>query len=343
MRANGDDALAGLLRKAGVGGTPEMPLALAGGRNNRVYRLETTDGPVFLKQYHRGGDWDRLAAESRFLRFCEKRGVNRVPLLLAEDRENALALHSWIVGGRPDPETAGGAGMRGAADFLRDLAGASSGKDGNAPPARDACLCLEDFFRSPRERLRDLAVALERRTDEGPLPGRVVDAAACFLRKVLFPYWEEVRDVARARLGTADLSAPFPGRELIFSPSDFGFHNVLMNGDGEPVFTDFEYAGLDDPAKAIGDFLCQADYVPGPAALGELAGAVRRSAGEAAKLAERVATLLPLFHVKFCCIILNDFKTADAERRAFANLPAGVERVSAQLRKAERYFRERRP
>ena len=48
------------------------------------------------------------------------------------------------------------------------------------------------------------------------------------------------------------------------SPSDFGFHNVLLESNGRLRFIDFEYAGWDDPSKLICDFFCQ-PAVPAPA------------------------------------------------------------------------------
>ena len=45
--------------------------------------------------------------------------------------------------------------------------------------------------------------------------------------------------------------------ETIISPSDFGFHNMLIGK--KCSFLDFEYAGIDDAAKLICDFICQPD------------------------------------------------------------------------------------
>ncbi len=41
--------------------------------------------------------------------------------------------------------------------------------------------------------------------------------------------------------------------ELILSPSDFGAHNILKTTNGV-YFIDFEFSGIDDPAKLICDF-----------------------------------------------------------------------------------------
>ena len=51
--------------------------------------------------------------------------------------------------------------------------------------------------------------------------------------------------------------------DCCLSPSDFGFHNALVDDDGQVTFLDFEYAGRDDPAKLVSDFFCQPE-IPVP-------------------------------------------------------------------------------
>lgn len=55
-------------------------------------------------------------------------------------------------------------------------------------------------------------------------------------------------------------------QELIISPSDFGLHNAIRNNNGQLSFFDFEYAGMDDPAKTLSDFFNQPRH-PAPAKL----------------------------------------------------------------------------
>lgn len=43
---------------------------------------------------------------------------------------------------------------------------------------------------------------------------------------------------------------------LIISPSDFGFHNIIIS-NGKIYFIDFEFSGWDDPAKLYCDFILQ--------------------------------------------------------------------------------------
>ncbi len=42
--------------------------------------------------------------------------------------------------------------------------------------------------------------------------------------------------------------------DLIVSPSDFGYNNILLNSN-KLIFLDFEYSGLDDPLKLCLDFI----------------------------------------------------------------------------------------
>ena len=49
-------------------------------------------------------------------------------------------------------------------------------------------------------------------------------------------------------------SAPTPPRRSL-SPSDFGFHNALLEADGRLTFVDFEYFGWDDPVKIVADVM----------------------------------------------------------------------------------------
>ena len=100
-------------------------------------------------------------------------------------------------------------------------------------------------------------------------------------------------------------------------------------------FIDFEYAGWDDPAKMICDFFCQ-PAVPAPQtwhrhfAHSVVAGFAGRE-----ELLQRVQILLPLYRIKWCCIVLNGLLPEGHARRLFAG---AVSTTSAeqQLRTLER-------
>ena len=131
---------------------------------------------------------------------------------------------------------------------------------------------------------------------------------------------------------------PIPVADRCLSPSDFGFHNAILEGDQRLCFVDFEYAGWDDPAKTVCDFLCQPAIArPGRPIPAAFADAVSAGLSDAATHQRRVALLLPVYRLKWCCIMLNEFLPVSGQRRTFAQDAAGQEeRKRIQLEKAER-------
>ena len=84
------------------------------------------------------------------------------------------------------------------------------------------------------------------------------------------------------------------------------------------MFLDFEYAGWDDPAKLTGDFFSQV-AVPVPLAFkDEVFNAVAAMLPDREGALRRMHLLLPLYRIKWCCIILNHFLPVDSGRRDFA-------------------------
>ena len=81
------------------------------------------------------------------------------------------------------------------------------------------------------------------------------------------------------------------------------------------------------------DFFCQPAVPVPPEHLAPFVAAVRHSPGQAGALTRRVARLLPVYRIKWCCIMLNEFLPAD-ERRTFAGASSDLaDRRSAQLTK----------
>ena len=74
---------------------------LAGGKNNRVLRVDLANGDrVILKCYHHDlrDLRDRLAAEWRFLIYAAERGLREVPTPLSQDPSAHAGLYSFIEG-----------------------------------------------------------------------------------------------------------------------------------------------------------------------------------------------------------------------------------------------------
>lgn len=327
-------AVRGLLSQIGAEGDVALQ-RLSPGRNNRVYRVEAGAGRFLLKAYfsHPDDPRDRLQAEFGFCRFVWDRGIRAVPESLAADDEERLALYEWIDGRALSAGDLAREHVTAAIDFFVELnrhrrhPGA-----GTLPAASEACFDLRNHLRQVSSRLR----SLEEMPSATPLHG----AARQFVKSELQPSWRRITAAVAdqsARVGTAPDEVLDEAARCL-SPSDFGFHNALLEPSGRVRFIDFEYAGWDDPAKTVCDFFCQ-PQVPVPAEfLRDFVQGVADAVPECNDLPRRVALLLPVYRVKWCAIMMNEFLPAGASRRGFAGGPHDEERLRRQLDAARATF-----
>jgi hypothetical protein len=301
---------------------------LPGGGNNRVFRIETAAGPVLLKEYFRDAadPRDRLGAEQAFSRFAWQHGVRALPRPLACDRVAGIGLYEFVPGQRLAPgEVTPEHVAEAAAFFVAVNRHRHSPEAAWLPIASEACFSLAEHLACVDRRVTRLG-AIQPESD-------LDRQAAALVATRLVPEWNRVRATVGA--SGLPLDAPLPAADRVISPSDFGFHNCLVTPAGLK-FIDFEYAGWDDPAKTVCDFFCQ-PAVPVPREHLErflVALAALTSAGNT--LRNRVDLILPVYELKWCCIMLNEFLPVGSDRRTFAH---GTESHHArrlnQLRKVE--------
>jgi hypothetical protein len=169
-------------------------------------------------------------------------------------------------------------------------------------------------------------------------PQSDMDIAATLFVKELEQFWATTKTLLRADFEAMGLNfdIELPTEARCLSPSDFGFHNALVRPSGSLCFIDFEYAGWDDPAKTVCDFFCQ-PAVPVPHCyLGSFVDQVADWVPDAADFRHRVGILLPVYEVKWCCIMLNEFLPVGNRRRSFARSEEDfVQRQEMQLDKVE--------
>jgi hypothetical protein len=329
--------VARLLAEAGLPGAFQLA-PLAGGANNRVYRVDCPAGAVLLKAYFRHADdpRDRLEAEFSFSRFAWEHGLRCLPRPLACNRPQNLGLFEFIAGRALAAEEVGAAEVQQAIDFFAALNRHKAEPDAlRLRPASEACFTLAEHLACLDRRLARLA-AIDASTPIGR-------EAQTLVRQELAPAGEKIRASVLGQARGAGLrpDEPLAAGDRCLSPSDFGFHNAILGGDGRLRFIDFEYAGWDDPAKTACDFCCQ-PAVPVSRDEGRrFAQAVVSGLSDPEAHLRRISWLLPVYQLKWCCILLNEFLPVASRRRAFASdLSNDEERKAAQLQKARRAFRE---
>jgi hypothetical protein len=325
------DAAVQLIAGAGLNG-PYHLFPLTGGGNNRVFRIEARGSQALLKAYfqHPQDPRDRLATEFAFSRFAWDNGVRSLPRPLAADPINHLGLYEFIPGRRPQENEITATAVRQALEFYRLVNCQKHLPTAQAlPNASEACFTLADHLLCVERRIRKL----REMEEESPLRRE----AAAFVRGELSEAWLEVQVSVRNRAEQLGLAADkeLTPQQRCLSPSDFGFHNSLLTADGRLWFIDFEYAGWDDPAKTVCDFFCQ-PAVPVPRVYFDLtAQSLIADLPYADRHWERIALLWPVYQLKWCCILLNDFLPAGSKRRGFATgIADSQEQKARQLHKA---------
>jgi hypothetical protein len=302
---------------------------VGGGRNSRVYRVAAPSSPpLAAKFFYRVAPerQNRPVVEFEGLQFLWKHGERSIPRPVALHPEEACAFYEFVEGRPVPPAEVGPEELRQALEFLARLK-RLGGAEGSAalPPAAEACFSLEALAENLESRVRRLMAVPDR---TAPYP-----ALRAFLEEDFARATASLLERARRRLkGTASV-LPVASRAL--SPSDFGFHNSIRRRDGSLTFVDFEYFGWDDPAKTISDFLLHpAMRLRAPARRRFLQGALAVYADDA-DLEMRLDSFYPLFGLKWCLILLNEFVPQDLTRRAFAG-GAAISAVAARKRQLAR-------
>ncbi len=323
------------LQAQGLDNVRITPLQYGG--NNRTFEVQHKQHVYFLKQYfhHPKDQRDRLHHEFSFSNFLWNQcGLRNIPEPLSCDAQRHMGLYSFVQGRHLLPEEIDEGHILLCLDFFM----MANRKKGHAtarglPRGSEASLSARDHFASLEWRInRFEALGLMDSLDQ---------EAAQFVCGEIASMWKDMKPnmVKQLKRLGIDMNQSLALDECCLSPSDFGFHNVILGIDGKLYFTDFEYAGWDDIAKMVNDFFCQPE-IPAPikyfSRFSEtVAGMLPRPEFHL----ERIRILRPLHILKWCCLLLNEFLPVAQNRRRFAGACQDIrEKKAQQLEKARRMF-----
>jgi hypothetical protein len=296
------------------------------GRNSRVFRVHCAIDSFALKHYppDQGRSRDRLGTEARALDLLNRHGITAVPRLVGSDPARGYILLEWIEGeGVAEPTEAD---IGAAVGFLADVHALRLADTGRAQPlATEACLSGAEIVCQIERRIARLA-------EFGP--GEA--ALARFLASEVKPLLAAIAGWTEAGYREHGLAfgRPIDDSARTLCPSDFGFHNALRTPAGRLVFIDFDYFGWDDPVKLVSDFLLH----PGMSLAEPLkrcfAGAISEVYGNDPGFPVRLRLLFPLFALRWCMILLNEFLPERWTDRVHAGL--GSDWDTAKRRQLDR-------
>ncbi|MHB1514596.1 MAG: phosphotransferase [Acidiferrobacteraceae bacterium] len=285
---------------------------IGGGRNSRVYRVRSESGDVAAKFYFRptADGRDRLSIEYSALNFLWQQNIRCIPEPLIADPALQVAVYSFVDGSAIDASAVSCDDVDRLVGFARQLKQVAAGPESQMIGlAAEACCSVSGVVNSISERYRRL-IALGA-------SGPSYDALRLFLREEFEPALANIDELARRQGSTYDAELSKERRTL--SPSDFGFHNALRSAKGGLIFLDFEYFGWDDPAKMLADVLLHPRMCLTGGLRIYMAQLFRAVFGQEREWCRRVATLYPLFGLKWCLILLNEFHPEQLERRRFVD------------------------
>jgi hypothetical protein len=216
-----------------------------------------------------------------------------VPQLVHSDKTSRSVVLEYIKGERfTEGTTPSQEDINQAVTFMRLLnRDLETGKDLVTDSAAEGFLRITEHLKNVDQRLERMSI--------DHLPANVACEARWFI------------EVARKRLNTLQERTEqllsqgrcpdaLDPREQSVSPSDFGFHNAIRHPKGVRFF-DFEFAGWDDPVKAVSDFDLQPKVPIKPRAQ----ALAKATPAWTEMLQARYEVLFPILQLKWACIIVS--------------------------------------
>lgn len=292
-----------------------------------MWQLTDDKGQHFAaKEYFRtqADPRDRLGTEWNSLNFLHQQGLHCVPRPVACHVPRSCAIYTFVAGQSPAPYGADEDALRPMAEFvcrLYDIRAAAQAA--RLPRASEACFTLQEIVEQLHKRFQPLLV----------LDGASSVHREClsFLYQCLVPHLEHCLCTTRAQLarGGLEIHSILSLQAQIPSPSDLGFHNAILQPDGRVSFVDFEYFGMDDPVKLLAD-VCLHPAMKLTEAQKKffLEHILHHIEAHDTTVRARLKAYAPLWRLKWCAIVLNEFVPQARARRDFAG---GTSLVREQL------------
>jgi len=299
------------------------------GRNSKVFIAISGDKKYIIKKYHHHVNdlRNRLDNEFRFLIYLNEYRIDKVAKPIDCDDQNHLGLYSYIEGKIPDSLNQNIVNQ--ATNFIfkinefRDTKLAK-----NLSNASESCFSIISHINCVENRINNLKNIIS--------DGSLMRDFSSFVNFNLNNSLEKIKNNFSIRFTNKEIQQKILDIHKIISPSDFGFHNTLLNNNNL-YFLDFEYAGWDDPAKLICDFTCHPEIPVNEKLSKSFSDSITSWLKTPEDINEKSKALLPLYRLKWCCIILNEFTLVGRDRRIHSENTHSLEN---QLNKSMNYFKE---
>lgn len=283
---------------------------IPGGNNNKVFKVFTSNGKKYIaKQYFRTAQDPRcrFLTETSAVSFLSSKLPRFTTRLVSSDSKVGVAVYDFIDGEKLAGPQIRVRDIQACADFLIQLHEISLDS-----PVATFQTASEAFFDSQSliNNLKMRRARLDRSITESPIDRE--------LRLFLEGPFDSALKLLVERIFKSGLLFVAQAQRTL-SPSDFGFHNALVTPSDELIFFDFEYFGWDDPVKMISDFILHPAMQLTPRQVSDYLKFTIPYFKKDPELVARLKCYYPLFGLKWCLIILNEFLPEERARRRFAD------------------------
>ncbi len=293
------------------------------GRNNIVLKIVTNQNTYGLKKYISKDASERFEREKSAYFLLHEMDFSFVASLIGIDKSNYIILTQWVEGNvihDIDVDI-----VKKFCDFHLKLDSYfTSSSHLFFHEAKDACLSESSLLVQIKQRL----VSFENIYEDDPL-------LLNFFKEYFYPIWNKIIEKPYK---TAIV--PLSNQTLILS--DFGIHNAVKK-DNSIYFFDFEYFGRDDPVTGICNFVLHPTMN-----LNEenrklfVSTFLNHHEKRDVEIRDRYAKKFPLYALRWCLIVLNEFLPHKWEERRKAHIfsESYAEIKNMQLEKAKNILKK---
>ncbi len=313
------------------------------GGNNKAYKISCSEGEYILKSYFTSHNDNRarLLAEFSFSQFCWENKIRCMPQPFFASYENNFSVYEYIQGEKIKKEKIEYNHIEQCVKFVKSINKLRSSEEAKKlSNASESCFSLQEHLKVVEKRVTRLETIEE---------DCFVDSSAKeFVNNNLFPLWKKVKNkfILSCDEEEPNIDALISENDRILSPSDFGFHNALcvqanLAATNQSVikFIDFEYAGWDDPSKLICDFFNQVEIPISFDFFSYFSEEIFSLTDNPKYHRKRTELLMPLYKIKWICIILNNFLPQNRDRQKFLGTDISIHKEN-QLKKAKILFQQ---
>ena len=303
---------------------------IVAGKNNLVekifYKKKIFIYKKYLKDQGNGINYSRYKSETSFINLLTSKNIKNLPLILATDPYSQENLFNFINGKKVKKITK--KDIRQCINFIKKINFQISNKKiSNFKMATEACISIDDHIKTAERRILMLS--------KFPKNYGIYKKTKKFINQELKEAFTISKNNIYQLFSKNEINEKLKEKELILSPSDFGFHNIIKK-NSKLYFFDFEYAGKDDPVKLMSDYICQPDYKLNISQINFFYRNILKMFKNKKKINKRFQAVINIHRIKWCCVILSEILSKQYfKRRKFAKSNINLAKC---FYKAKKYY-----